>query len=388
MFFDLIHFISGCVYFSAEKGFPERFINMCTAEEISLWSIKRRNDAIFACTTISGYKKIRHAAHASGMKLKIRKKTGLPFVLNKYESHTGLLIGVIAVVLMLSLMSNHIWVVNVNGNTTVSDEEIEQVFSDAGLRIGTRKNRFSASKINSDAVLSIGELSWASINVDGAVAEIEVREAIERPRVEKSGGTSNIVARKDGQIEIIEPYKGSAAVKNGQTVMSGDLLVSGVTQVKNGMSVFDDAQGYAVARTSISVKIPIEYERMVLRPKTKKTYSLYILGKELKLARRETSDMVYYHQSRLYIHGVKMPFGINYTQSTNFEREQKAIPSDYAQLFAMNDYALKSYNETLHAQINSQSVRLDDGNVIGEYSCFENICERKTFEIEETKEEN
>ena len=69
------------------------------------------------------------------MRVRINRKVGLPFILKKYESHTGLFVGLAAVLLILSLMSNHIWVVSVQGNTTVSDEEIEEVFSDAGLRI-------------------------------------------------------------------------------------------------------------------------------------------------------------------------------------------------------------------------------------------------------------
>lgn len=386
MLFNLLHFLSGCVDFSAENGFPERFINMCTAEEISLWSISKRKNTVFARTTVSGYKRIRRAARASGMRLKIQKKVGLPFLINKYESHSGLLIGLVAVVLVLSLMSNHIWVINVNGNVTVSDEKIEQVFHDAGLKIGIRKNKFSASNINSDAVLGIGELSWASINVDGAVAEIEVREVIKRPTVEKSSGTSNIVARKDGQIEIIEPYNGSAAVKNGQTVLCGELLVSGITQVKNGMSVFTDAQGYAVARTKIELEVPIERERTVLKSKIQKIYSVYFLGKELGFSKRKNQETLYQHQARLYVHGVKMPFGINYTQYTDFERETESFSQEYAELLALNDYALKSYGETLHAQIISQKVSINNGKVVGEYSCFENICERKAFVVEETEQ--
>lgn len=319
------------------------------------------------------------------MRVRINRKVGLPFILKKYESHTGLFVGLAAVLLILSLMSNHIWVVSVQGNTTVSDEEIEEVFSDAGLRIGVRKNKFDASDINSDAVLSIGELSWASINIDGSVAEIKVREALHRPSVEKSGNTSNIVARKDGQVEIIEPYKGSAAIKSGQTVIQGSLLVSGVTQVRNGMSVFTDADGYVVARTKINVSVPIKEEITVLKPKTKKIYSLYILGREISLARRKKADIVYRHKSWLYLHGIKMPFGIFYTQYTDFEEEKIKVDKKTAELAALGDYAVKSYHETLHAQIISQNIEIKNGSVAGEYDCYENICQRVEFETEETE---
>lgn len=387
MLFNFFRLIFGCVYFTAWGGFAERFINLCTANGIPLWSIRKRPSGLTACTTVSSYKKIKASAKASGMTVRIKRKVGLPFVLHRYESHSGLFVGLVAVVLILTLMSNRIWVVNVHGNTTVSDEKIEQIFSDAGLHIGVRKNRFDASDINSDAVLSIGELSWASINIDGSVAEIEVREALKRPEVEQSFGTSNIVARKDGQVEIIEPYKGSAATKPGQTVMQGGLLVSGVSQVKNGMSVFTDADGYVVARTVIRVAVPLKEKITALKPKTKKIFSLYFLGRELSLSRRKEADIVYRHRSWLYIHGVKMPFGIFYTQYTDFEQQNKEPDKLFSELSAMNEYALKSYNETLHSQIISQKTELKDGTVKGECNCFENICQKVGFETELTEEE-
>ena len=209
-----------------------------------------------------------------------------------------------------------------------------------------------------------------------------------RPSLEKYYGTSNIVACKDGQVEIIEPYKGAAAVKGGQTVMEGSLLVSGISRVKSGMSVFNDADGYIVARTKINVDVPIDNNSVVLKPKTRKIYSLFFLGKELSVSKKREADTVYRHKSWLYIHGVRMPFGIFYTQYTDFEEENKTADKELSELSALNDYALKSYNETLHAQIISQRVEIKNGTVKGEYSAFENIGKRVPFETEETPQES
>ena len=384
MIFNLFHFIFGCVYFTATDGFAERFINMCTAEGIPLWKIRRKDGGLYACTTVDGYRKIKKSARVSGMRVRIKRKSGLPFIVNKYESHTGLFVGIAAVILILTILSNYIWVIRINGNETVDDEVIEEVFSGAGLSIGVKKNKFDASDINSDAVLGIQELSWASINIDGCVAEIEVREAVRRPSVEKTYGTSNIVASKDGQVEIIEPYRGSAAIKSGQTVMKGGLLVSGVSRVKSGASVFNDADGYVVARTKISVDVPIEVNITAMRSKTKTVRSIYFLGKEIRLGRKKSGDVEYRHKSWLNIHNVKMPFGIYYTRYTNFDGEAQTLEREYAELNAINDYAVKSYHETLHAQILSQTVKVKNGRICGEYECFENIGRRVPFETEET----
>ena len=92
MIFNLFHLIFGCVCFTASGGFAERFINVCTAKGIQLWGIRKKSYGLTACTTIEGYKKIINAARASGMKVRIKKKVGLPFIIRKYESHTGLFV--------------------------------------------------------------------------------------------------------------------------------------------------------------------------------------------------------------------------------------------------------------------------------------------------------
>ena len=170
--------------------------------------------------------------------------------------------------------------------------------------------------------------------------------------------------------------------------MEGSLLVSGISRVKSGMSVFNDADGYIVARTKINVDVPIENNSVVLKPKTRKIYSLFFLGKELSVSKKREADTVYRHKSWLYIHGVRMPFGIFYTQYIDFEEENKTADKELSELSALNDYALKSYNETLHAQIISQMVEIKNGTVKGEYSAFENIGKRVPFETEETPQES
>lgn len=76
MIFSLFHLIFGCVYFTAGGGFAERFINICTALGIQLWGIRRKSYGLTACTTIDGYKKIKKAARSSGMRVRIRKRSG------------------------------------------------------------------------------------------------------------------------------------------------------------------------------------------------------------------------------------------------------------------------------------------------------------------------
>ena len=81
----LFRYLLGYVRFAAWGGFPERFINLCEHNRILLWDVRSRDGVITACTDRSGYKRMRCAARRSGMRLRIKKKCGLPFFLNRHS---------------------------------------------------------------------------------------------------------------------------------------------------------------------------------------------------------------------------------------------------------------------------------------------------------------
>ena len=132
----LIRFLFGYVIFTAKGGFPERFINLCRRNGILLWELKSENSVITACTDRTGYKKIRTAARKSGMRVRMKKKVGLPFFLDRHSRRVGVLIGVCLCVAVLLILSTRIWSIDVTGNVRVSEERIIGVFEELGVRQG------------------------------------------------------------------------------------------------------------------------------------------------------------------------------------------------------------------------------------------------------------
>lgn len=387
---DFINLIFGCVSLKAENGFAERFINTCTAEGIPLWDLRKTEEGLTAKTTIKGYRQIRTPARKSSMRVRITGKSGLPFIISRHIRRKGLIAGFLILALVLNLLSGHIWIVEVTGNSAIPDSEIIEAFDEAGLTIGKSIKKIRRSEIESKAMLLLNNATWAAINIKGCTAEIKVRELEKIPDIETHQGTSNIIARKDGQIEVLEVYRGSAAVKLGEAVTKGDLLISGVSESKTQLSLFTDADGYAVARTNIDVETETPYKMTVLVPKTKKIRSLYFLGIEI-LPKREFEGVCYEHRSRLQIGGKALPFGINYRLYTVYEEKEITISKAQARLMAMSDYSLEHCRKTNHAQIITQQAEMtekEDGiRITGKYTCLENIGESQPFEIEEIEAE-
>ena len=257
-------------------------------------------------------------------------------------------------------------------------------------RTGKKISDLNTVEIRSSAVSSLRGISRAAINISGCTAVIEVRESQGSPKIAQRGGPANIVAAKDGQVQIIEPYRGTAAVKSGQTVTTGDLLISGVTQSRTDSNIFSEADGYIVATTSIKTeaKIPISTQELI--PKRSRRYSLYFLGMEFPPQKNQESCEYYLCKKYMTAGGKKLPFGIFYRDYFRLKEKKVKLSADEARLAALSDYALRFHRDTLHAQLISDKTDVvtgrDSVSVIGESLCYENIGRASALEIEEIPE--
>ena len=388
--YDFFRLISGCVELRADGGFPERFINVCTAEGIKLWDIRRLGDSVCAKTTVDGYRAIRGAAKKSGMRVRLTARHGLPFFIFRHRFRSGLLIGAALFFILLAALSGRVWIIEVSGNSAVSGAEILECFETAGLRTGKKISGLNTAEIRSSAVSSLKGISRAAINISGCTAVIEVRESRISPKIEKRGGPANIVASKDGQVQIIEPYRGTPAVKSGRTVTAGDLLISGVTQSRTDSNIFSAADGYVVATTSIKTEVSVPMSAKSLIPVRKRRYSLYILGMEFPPQKKNESGGYYLCKKYMTAGGKRLPFGIFYRDHFRLNEDNRRLSDDEARLAALSDYAQKYHRETLHAQLISDRAETvsdkDSVSVKGESLCYENIGRTSALEIEETPE--
>lgn len=386
---DILNLIFGCISFCAENGFSERFINSCNRNNIPLWDISKKGSTLTAKTTPSGYLRIRQPAKESSMKVRMTKKSGLPFFFNRYLKRTALISGFIVAFFLLIFLSGRIWIIEVTGNETLTDSEVIEAFEDAGLTIGSSKRTLQLPKIESAAMLKLSDASWAAVNLHGCVAEINVRDLGQIPDIETHGGTSNIIARKDGQISVLEVYRGSAVAEIGQPVLKGEPIISGVTQSRLDTTLFTDAHGYIVAKTNIEVHTETDNKIIECVTKDKKVWSLYFLGIEFLPPRKDSGDF-YEYRSRLNINGKTLPFGLNYRLYSDFEEKEKTISDEMAELMALTDYSLEFYYKTGHTQIINHSVSIkkeeDCFKITGDCFCYENIGETISFDVEETEE--
>lgn len=380
----LIRFIIGYVSFTARGGFPERFINLCRQNGIDLWDLKSENSVLSARTDVYGYKKIRSAAKKSGMKVRIFRKHGLSFFLNRHSRRIGIIIGVFFCIAAFMILSTRIWRIEVIGNERIPSDEILGVFEELGVRTGAAVSSIDEWTVEQAAIRRIPEISWVNINLTGSSAQIEIREVIDQKTPDDSDEPANIVAARDGQIVYLRPFEGTQEKKIGTGVIKGDLLISGMEELIDMSTNICRADGYVVARTEHEIEASVESRISALKTaEMRKSYSIDFLVFSIPIGKQVDG---FEEKSYLFINGVTLPFAFCETTEKKLTESKITLEKEKALLLARLEFMDKCTNEFRYMQVEKAEIneRVSENGceITGSFTCLENIGKVQPFEVE------
>lgn len=249
----LLNYILGYVNITVEGYFIERFINICNNKHILLWNSKRKKATILNTNiSINDFRKINKIVKESKTRLKIEKKKGLPFILNKYKKRKIFFFLLIIMFIMTISLTNFIWNIEVTGNNKISTEEILDTIGKEGLTIGILKNKVDIKEIVSKIRLERDDLAWIGIEIKGTNAIVKIVEADPKPDIIPEEDYCNIIATKAGIISKVDAINGTALVKEGDVIKEGTILIGGWLEGKYTGIRYVHANG--------SVKAKVWYE--------------------------------------------------------------------------------------------------------------------------------
>ncbi len=307
----LFRFLTGYIVFSGNGGFPERFINLCSLNGISLWDTKCSSGKLSSKTTIRGYKNIRTCAKKSGIKLRIEQKCGLPFIIKPYIQRKGLLIGSMISLVLICILSSCIWTIEVTGNEKFTDEQILSIAENYGVHIGAFHKNLDVKEIRTRIKSETDGVNWFSVNTDASHAVLQISESSGTTQIIDTTEPCNIVSDVSGEVLKIETKAGTPVPLIGSAVTKGDLLISGVCEKNDGTPYFVHARGKAIIRTDKKSEIILP-----TTINTKKTtilncrYYAYIFGVKIPLNITPDGTKIRTAESMLCYQGKKLPAGI------------------------------------------------------------------------------
>ncbi|NLW16218.1 MAG: sporulation protein YqfD [Firmicutes bacterium] len=314
----------------------ERFINLCLQEGIPVWDVyTTRQGVVVGKTSIAGFKQMRPVARKSRVRVRIIKRRGLPFLLDRLWKRTAFACGALLFIISLYVLGSFVWFVEVRGNEEVPTATVLQAAAELGLRPGVYRGKLVPNQLARSLVIKLPELSWVGIELKGSYAVIEVVEKkIVTPETKTIG---HVVAAKDGVIKKIVATAGKAMVKAGDTVERGQILISGAFEVDEGVEMtYVHADGIIEAIICYDGIATSAHQRLV-QTRTGREYiceTLNFGGKEIVLRGSPTPPFALYEEDCQYLPLIWSDLGlaVEHKRKTFFEltEEQQVVPLERA----------------------------------------------------------
>lgn len=389
----ILNSLLGYCKISADARCAEYFLNLFMKQKLINWKFQKKAGRTEFFILERDLKKLSRFCDADCVEFCVEGRYGLLPYLRRYKRRVGIPVGILLFFGILWVSGLFIWEINVTGNETIKEDAIIERLERLGCGIGSFIPALNLQEIYSKLLIASDDIAWISINLRGTVANVEIRE-IQRPETKKpEGDGANIIAAMDGQIELLEVYAGQPAVKIGDTVRAGDLLISGVIEGRNMGIRYVYARGKVFARVSkeIVIEVPLQTERKTYTGREVTDTTIKIFGKSINISSNSGNLPAFYDKiekkEQLGFFGVvHVPIFIRTTAYREYEyrpytlSETEAVREAYNRLktetaAALADGELLKKNVTAHFTEDAYVIRCT-------LYCIHNIAVTSEFEIE------
>lgn len=373
----------GTVLFQAEGDEVGRFLSLCRSNGLNVKHFEKSGSTCRGYLSPREYKQASSLGKSVGVRLRIEKKIGIPFLIYRYRKRLGLFIGVAAAVGVLMFLQCFVWAIDVSGNDQITDTHILATAEKYGLKKGLFLPKADLEKIELDMLGDLPTLSFLSLNRIGSRVEIELSEESPKPFIIPGDEPCNIVSSKTAQIAETEVYSGQKMVKLGDVVYEGDLLVSGVVESADGKTTYHHASAKILAQTNFTKEfsVALNQEEKNYTGKEKKRYRIDICGKKLPLFIATSISAP--HDSKkemdtLRFFGVPLPIGLETETISFYEVKPVNFTEEQALELIEKNIEIYEQEELKNAEILSKEVSASlDGDLFRaevHYQCLEDIA--------------
>ena len=335
--------------------FPERFLNLCAQRKLRFREVERLGPEELRCTMPRrDYALLKTALGDFPCELRAESRRGAPYFLRRFRRRYALVVGLCACAVALFLSSFFIWDFTIEGNRTVSDEEILRSLQRNGVKLGTFGFGFRSEDLRNHVLLEIPELSWIAVNVSGCQAHVQVRERVPEPEIADRRTPSNLVARRAGLVRSVEALWGEKLVLPGMTVEEGQILISGLEDTEHFGARLSASLGHVRARTwyTLSLRLPKTEVRKAAGEGEQTRYSLifgthrvkFYPGSSIPAAECDTIR----ERTELRLFGLRLPVTLERETLRPYARREVPLSADA--LRAKGEAILRAYLESTLAE--------------------------------------
>ena len=326
-------------------------LNLCAKYGIRYRKLHYKNGGIIGDIRAKDFKKLRCIRPRKIAKIHIIRKRGLPFKTVKYKNRFGFIVGFVIFVVLIEFLSGFIWMIKIEGNKYVKDNEIVNLCEKHNIKIGTRIKNIDTLKSAQQLLIAHNKLAWASLNIEGTLLTVNLSET---KNENKDIVPSNLIAKEDGEIKKIDVTSGTVNVKIGDTVRKGDILVSGIVENLSS-TTFVNSKGTITAFSIRDISVTEKYKQKIFIKtdmiKKRNVLELFTLKIPLYLGKIKSSSIDTYTSENVKLLGECLPI-VKYKKTSQIT---KAINKEYGR-----EELLKIIDKKLDEKINDLNLKIID----------------------------
>ncbi len=379
--------------------YVEEFLNLIKDEHVDVWDVLKVDQChiSFKIHSFSTEKLLELSESKQSlreMEITVGNTNGMMEDLLKYKLRSGLFIGFVLFAVILIIMTSFIWKIEILGLTSLSEDVLLEALENNGIFIGAMTTGHDFQQIKYDIIQEYDSIAYITINIQGCKAVVEVDESIVPPEVTEKV-PCNIYAKTNGQILLIEAYKGAPQVEKFSAVRKGQLLVSGIynSKVIGYRMVHSDAKIIARTRRTYTEFCPYEFTELIETGREDVFYRLNIFGLSINLSFFNKINYDFYEsvsEETEFCLGKSVTLPISMVKTVLYEQVETTVTFD-------EDSAKKristSFDEKIRVELHGVEIEdceerftVTDEGVYGVLDCtvIEDICEVREIEVEIT----
>ena len=391
-----------------------RFVNLCRNNGIELRHLVRRENAIQMEIDAENFKKLRPLVRKTHVKIHILNRHGPAFFFYRHKRRWWFLLGMTVIAGMIYMLSLFVWQIDIDGNRKYTDALILQALAQMDVKTGCRKSEIDLPEIEEELRIMYNEITWVSASIAGTKLQIELREGDLKISGSSGGGQTgnvkrvenrennpktqngesetdlpaNLVADEDAIITNLVVRRGTAAVRYGDEVKKGDVLIEGKVYIYNEDETLKKVD-YLTAEGDVFGKYQELYEKHYQRKHEERSYKgknyrelgVAIVGKSFclpvwenilkkQLEENTLSEVWSWKKQFRLTPTFYLPFALEYTEYVPYENVVEEYTDEVIKKMAEEE--LQKYLNELEkkgVQIISNSVTIsldaDGGHVKG-----------------------
>lgn len=220
--------VDGCVIIQIKGADVERLLNEMQFSGIPVRDLRRVDRVTVRCRLrAADFRRLHTLRSRRRCHIRILSRSGLPFFVMRLFRRRALWIGMVLVFALLCVLSTRICLIRVTGCERIAEKTVLRALESLGVTVGCARSGLSLPVLGNQLMAADERIAWAGLSLDGVVLTVEIVETVTAPDPVDPETPCEVVAVKDGIITRVVARAGTPAVRAGDAVQAGDVLING-----------------------------------------------------------------------------------------------------------------------------------------------------------------